>query len=76
MFNYDKALEYLKEAQKLDGLNHEIFERKGICYFNKVIKFFSKYLIIKIFRKILIWQKKNSNKHYILSQIVIFQKVF
>lgn len=33
---YEKALEYLSEAEKLDELNHEIFEKKGICYYSKV----------------------------------------
>ena len=36
MGNYDKALEYLKESQKLDELNNEIYEKKGICYYFKV----------------------------------------
>lgn len=36
MGNYDKSIEYLKEAQKLDELNHEIYEKKGICYYFKV----------------------------------------
>lgn len=36
--NHDKALEYLNEAQKLDDLNNEIYEQKGICYYKKVSK--------------------------------------
>ena len=35
--SYEKALDYLKEAEKLDGLNHEIYEKKGICYYSKVL---------------------------------------
>lgn len=35
--NFDKALEYLNESQKLDDINPEIYEKKGFCYFSKVI---------------------------------------
>lgn len=34
--SFDNALNYLNEAEKLDELNHEIYEKKGICYFLKV----------------------------------------
>lgn len=33
---FDKAIDYLNEAEKLDELNHEIYEKKGICYYSKV----------------------------------------
>lgn len=35
--NYDKALEYLKDAEKLDPLNKEIYMHKGLCFLEQVI---------------------------------------
>ena len=37
--NFDKALEYLNESQKLDDINPEIYEKKGFCYYSKVTKY-------------------------------------
>jgi hypothetical protein len=66
MNSFDKALDYLKEAEKLDELNHEIYEKKGICYFSKVILFiiFSKFLFfdILIFKKEYDLSKKEFKK--------------
>jgi hypothetical protein len=77
--SFDKALDYLKEAEKLDELNHEIYEKKGICYFSKVILFqiFLKYILLLFlyllfiyFRKNMISRKRNSKKH-LVKKIVI-----
>jgi hypothetical protein len=35
--NPEKALEYLRDAEKLDPLNKDIFLNKGICYMQLVI---------------------------------------
>jgi tetratricopeptide (TPR) repeat protein len=34
--NIEKALDYFKEAEKLDNLNKEIYIRKGLCYIKLV----------------------------------------
>jgi len=34
--NYEKAIEYLKNAEKLDSLNKDTFINKGICFLNLV----------------------------------------
>ncbi len=35
--NYEKAIEYFKDAEKLDPLNIDIYIQKGICYLQIVI---------------------------------------
>ncbi len=34
--NYEKAIEYFKNAEKLDSLNKDLFIQKGLCYFHLV----------------------------------------
>jgi tetratricopeptide (TPR) repeat protein len=34
--NLEKAIEYLRDAEKLDPLNKDIFLNKGICYMQLV----------------------------------------
>jgi hypothetical protein len=37
--NYEKALEYFKNAEKLDSLNKDLYIQKGLCYLQLVILF-------------------------------------
>ncbi len=34
--NYEKAIEYFKDAEKLDSLNKEVYIKKGLCYLQLV----------------------------------------
>jgi len=34
--NIEKAIEYFKDAEKLDQLNKEIYVNRGICYLQLV----------------------------------------
>jgi hypothetical protein len=51
--NLEKALEYFRDAEKLDPLNKEIFLNKGICYMQIVNNF--------LYRMTQIRQRKNLN---------------
>jgi len=46
--NFEKAIEYLNDAEKLDALNKEIYYQKGFCYMQLV-----RIRNIKIFRRIM-----------------------
>jgi hypothetical protein len=37
--NIEKAIEYFKDAEKLDQLNKEIYVHRGMCYLQLVITY-------------------------------------
>jgi hypothetical protein len=37
--NFEKAIEYFNDAEKLDSLNKEIYHQKGFCYIQLVFVF-------------------------------------
>jgi hypothetical protein len=34
--NFEKALDYYKDAEKLDSLNKDVYNFKGLCYLELV----------------------------------------
>lgn len=41
--NYEKAIEYFNDAEKLDALNKEIYYQKGYCFIQMVRSLFTYY---------------------------------
>ena len=42
--NYEKAIEYFNDAEKLDSLNKEIYHQKGFCYTQLVFRNFPNFI--------------------------------